>query len=55
MDDDKLKTLGKIGGAVGLILFALSGFTILKVGALAGGVFLAEKAYNELKGKDNNE
>ena len=54
MNDDQIKTLGKIGGAAGLLLFAVSGISLLQVGALAGGFYLAKKAYNELKDKDNN-
>lgn len=52
MNEDQMKTLGKIGGAAGLLLFAVSGISMLQVGALAGGVYLADKVYNELKEKD---
>lgn len=54
MTDEQMKTLGKIGGAAGLLLFAVSGISLLQVGALAGGVYLADKVYDELKGKDKN-
>ncbi len=55
MNDEQLKTLGKIGGAVGLLLFAVSGISLLQVGALAGGVYLADQAYEELTKKDDND
>lgn len=54
MNDDQLKTLGKIGGAAALLLFAVSGISLLQVGALAGGVYLADKVYDELKETDKN-
>ena len=55
MNDDQMKTLGKIGGAAALLLYAVSGISLLQVGALAGGVYLADKVYSELKGNDKHD
>lgn len=55
MNDDQMKTLSKIDGAAALLLYAVSGISLLQVGALAGGVYLADKVYSELKGNDKHD